>query len=42
MNELFPQFASYGIPGLVIAGVLWLACRLIDRGFTFQVPPKKR
>jgi hypothetical protein len=35
-------FQSYGLPGLVIGGVLVLLYRLIDRGFTISVPPKRR
>jgi hypothetical protein len=42
MNELVPLVAQYGLPGLVVAGVLGLAWRLIDRGFEFRVPPKRR
>jgi hypothetical protein len=36
------ELASYGIPGLLIAAVVYLGARLIERGFTFQVPPKRR
>ena len=36
------ELAAYGVPGLVVAGVVYLVARLIERGFTFQVPPKRR
>ena len=36
------ELASYGIPGLIIAGVVYVVIKLIERGFTFQVPPKRR
>jgi hypothetical protein len=36
------EIASYGIPGLIIAGVVYVVAKLIERGFTFQVPPKRR
>jgi hypothetical protein len=41
MNELLPYLSSYGLPGLLLAGGGWLLCRLIERGFTFHVPPKE-
>jgi len=42
MSDLLPLFTSYGLPGLALAGVLWLAYKLIDRGFSVEVPPRKR
>ena len=42
MNDVFIQLAStYGIAGVIIALVAWLLYKLIDRGFTFEVPPRK-
>ena len=38
----FEMFQTYGLPGLLVGGVLLLVYRLIDRGFTFRVPPKRR
>ena len=35
-------FQTYGLPGLLIGGALLLVYRLIDRGFTFRVPPRDR
>jgi hypothetical protein len=35
-------FQTYGLPGLLIGGVLLLMYRLIDRGFTFRVPSRRR
>ena len=36
------ELANFGIPGLLLAGVFYLGARLIERGFTLQVPPKRR
>jgi hypothetical protein len=36
------DLASYGIPGLLIAGSVYVIARLIERGFTFRVPPGRR
>ena len=42
MNDVLLQLAStYGIAGVAIAVVAWLLYKLIDRGFTFEVPPRK-
>jgi hypothetical protein len=42
MNDVLLQLAAtYGIGGLAIAVIAWLLCKLIDRGFTFQVPSRK-
>ena len=35
-------FQTYGLPGLLIGGVLLLLYRLVDRGFTFRVPSRRR
>lgn len=35
-------FHTYGLPGLLIGGVLLVIYRLIERGFTFRVPPRGR
>jgi hypothetical protein len=36
------EVASYGVPGLLVAGVVYIVARLIERGFTFRVPPDRR
>ena len=36
------DIAGYGVPGFVVALVAFLLAKLIERGFTFQVPPKRR
>jgi hypothetical protein len=33
---------SYGFPGLVLVSLVFILYKLVDRGFTFQVPPKRR
>lgn len=38
MNEWVPLLVQFGVPGLVVV-VAW---RLIDRGFEFRVPPRRR
>ena len=35
-------FQTYGLPGLLIGGVLLLIYRLIERGFTLRVPSRGR
>jgi hypothetical protein len=39
MTELIPKLASYGIPGLLLALMVVLVYKLIDRGFELKVPP---
>ena len=41
MNELLPGLASYGLSGLLLAGVGWLFYRLIERGFELKIPPRE-
>ena len=41
MTEIAPILATYGLPGALILVAAWLLYKLIDRGFTFQVPPKR-
>jgi hypothetical protein len=38
----FHFFQTYGLPGLLVGGVLLLIYRLIDRGFSFRVPSRSR
>jgi hypothetical protein len=35
-------FQTYGLPGLLVGGLLLLLYRLIDRGFTFRVGSRGR
>jgi hypothetical protein len=39
--EIAKFLAPYGLPGAVLLVAAWLLWKLIDRGFTFQVPPKR-
>ena len=41
MKEIAAAIAPYGFPGALILIAAWLLYKLIDRGFTFQVPPKR-
>ena len=36
------ELANYGAPGLLITAIVYLAAKLIERGFTFRVPPEER
>ena len=44
MDEFARVLATYGLPGLSLAGLTWAVLRLIDRGFelTVKVPPNRR
>jgi hypothetical protein len=42
MDQILLQLASsYGAAGLALAVAVWLLYKLIDRGFRFEVPPKR-
>ena len=40
--EIFQVLAAYGPPGLAIGVVAYVLVRLIDRGFTLKVRPRRR
>jgi hypothetical protein len=40
--QIVEMLAAYGPRGLVVGVVVYLVIRLIDRGFTLKVPPKRR
>jgi len=40
-SEIAAAVAPYGWNGLLLLVTVFLVYRLIDRGFTFQVPPKR-
>jgi hypothetical protein len=40
-TELAPALLAYGFPGAVVLVASLLLWKLLDRGFTFQVPPKR-
>jgi hypothetical protein len=43
MEQTLLQLASsYGVAGAIVAVAAWLLYKLIERGFTLQVPPKER
>jgi hypothetical protein len=35
------ELANYGAPGLLISAIVYLLVKLIERGFTFRVPPER-
>ena len=39
MTNLVQDLSSYGVAGLLIAAVVVLLYRLIERGFEMRVPP---
>ena len=41
MNELLQGLASYGLPGVLLAGAGWLLYKMIERGFELKIPPGK-
>ena len=41
MNEVLHGLASYGLPGLLLAGAGWLLYKMIERGFELKIPPKE-
>jgi hypothetical protein len=42
MKNWIIEVAGYGVPGLVVAGVVYVVARLIERGFSLRVPPDRR
>jgi hypothetical protein len=41
MKEIAVVLAPYGLPGVLLLVATWLLYKLIDRGFTFQVPTRR-
>ena len=43
MSDLLPVAAQYGLPGLLIVGVLWLVwTRGTSIDLSIRIPPKRR
>ena len=40
--HIVEMLAAYGPRGLVLGVLVYVTVRLIDRGFTLKVPPKRR
>ena len=40
--EIVQMLATYGPGGLLLAVTVYVVVRLIDRGFTLKVPPRRR